>query len=34
MHPGSGIAPWNYAQYKFDKDADVNITVEGAPLIF
>lgn len=34
MHPGAGIAPWNYAQYKFDKDASGNITVEGDPLIF
>lgn len=34
MHPGAGIAPWNYAQYKFDKDANGNITVEGDPLIF
>lgn len=34
MHPGAGIAPWNYAQYKFDKDATGLITVEGAPLIF
>lgn len=34
MHPGAGIAPWNYAQYHFDKDAAGNITVEGAPLIF
>lgn len=34
MHPGAGIAPWNYAQYKFDKDAAGNITVNGAPLIF
>lgn len=34
MHRGAGIAPWNYAQYKFDKDANGNITVEGDPLIF
>ncbi len=34
MHPGAGIAPWNYAQYQFDKDATGKITVEGAPLIF
>jgi len=34
MHPGAGIAPWNYAQYKFDKDANGNITVDGFPLIF
>jgi len=34
MHPGAGIAPWNYAQYRFGKDAAGQITVEGAPLIF
>lgn len=34
MHPGAGIAPWNYAQYRFGKDAAGKITVEGSPLIF
>lgn len=34
LHPGAGIAPWNYAQYRFGKDAVGNVTVEGAPLIF
>jgi GTPase SAR1 family protein len=34
MHPGAGIAPWNYAQYRFSKDVDGHITVEDAPLIF
>jgi hypothetical protein len=34
MHPGAGIAPWNYAQYRFGTDADCSITVEGAPLVF
>lgn len=34
MHPGAGIAPWNYAQYRFDKDDASRITVEGSPLIF
>lgn len=34
MHPGAGIAPWNYAQYHFGQDAAGNITVDGAPLIF
>jgi hypothetical protein len=34
IHPGAGIAPWNYAQYRFGKDAHGNITVEDAPLIF
>jgi hypothetical protein len=34
MHPGAGIAPWNYAQYHFGKDAQGRITVDGASLIF
>lgn len=34
MHPGAGIAPWNYAQYRFGKNTEGQITVEGAPLIF
>jgi hypothetical protein len=34
MHPGAGIAPWNYAQYRFDRDEAGQITVEGSPLIF
>lgn len=34
MHPGAGIAPWNYAQYHFDRDAADNITVNGALLVF
>ena len=34
QHPGAGIAPWNYAQYRFVKDTAGNITVQGAPLIF
>lgn len=34
MHPGAGIAPWNYAQYHFGSDAAGNTTVEGAPLVF
>jgi len=34
QHPGAGIAPWNYAQYVFEKDLAGNITVQGAPLIF
>lgn len=33
-HAGAGIAPWNYAQYEFGKDAEGSITVEGSPLIF
>jgi len=34
MHAGAGIAPWNYAQYRFGEDAHGHITVEGAPLVF
>lgn len=34
MHPGAGIAPWNYAQYHFARDEMGNIMVEGVPLIF
>lgn len=34
MHPGAGIAPWNYAQYRFGQDQNGQITVQGAPLIF
>jgi hypothetical protein len=34
MHPGAGIAPWNYAQYKFGSDDSGAITVNGAALIF
>lgn len=34
QHAGAGIAPWNYAQYKFGENAAGEITVEGEPLIF
>jgi hypothetical protein len=34
LHPGAGVAPWNYAQYHFGKDDAGYITVEGVPLIF
>jgi hypothetical protein len=34
MHPGAGIAPWNYAQYGFGKNGEADITVDGAQLIF
>lgn len=33
-HVGAGVAPWNYAQYHFDHDAQGCITVNGEPLIF
>lgn len=34
QHPGAGIAPWNYAQYRFGQDAGGRITVDGQLLIF
>lgn len=34
QHPGAGIAPWNYAQYKFGVLADGTPSVEGMPVIF
>ncbi len=34
QHPGAGIAPWNYAQYRFDGDVSGAIAVQGQPLIF
>lgn len=34
LHPGAGIAPWNYAQYEFEEDNQGRITVDGTPLIF
>jgi hypothetical protein len=33
QHPGAGVAPWNYSQYRFE-GAGGDITVDGAPLIF
>jgi hypothetical protein len=33
-HLGAGVAPWNYAQYKFGHDASGNITVNGVALMF
>lgn len=33
-HVGAGVAPWNYAQYRFGQDAQGRITVDGEPLIF
>jgi hypothetical protein len=34
QHPGAGIAPWNYSQYRFGMDAQGLITVDDGPLIF
>lgn len=34
MHPGAGIAPWNYAQYRFGRNGQGGITVDYALLIF
>ena len=34
QHIGSGVAPWNYAQYEFSNDNSNNILVNGTNLIF
>ena len=34
MHPGAGIAPWNYEQFSFNRNEIGQITVEDSPLIF
>jgi hypothetical protein len=34
QHKGAGIAPWNYSQYQFAKNADGLITVDAVPLVF
>lgn len=34
LHHGAGIAPWNYAQYRFEKNSSGDILVDGIPLIF
>jgi len=34
QHVGAGVAPWNYAQYRFGHDASGRIMVDGKPLIF
>ena len=34
MHPGAGIAPWNYSQYFFSIDEIGRIMVQESPLIF
>ena len=34
MHPGAGIAPWNYAQYHFAKSTNSSLLVNGSLLIF
>jgi hypothetical protein len=33
-HPGAGVAPWNYSQYRFGYGVQQGHTVDGAPLIF
>ena len=33
LHPGAGIAPWNYSQYRFSDRGD-NIYLNESPLIF
>jgi hypothetical protein len=34
QHPGAGVAPWNYSQYRFDQNEQGAITLDGAQLIF
>lgn len=34
QHVGAGVAPWNYAQYRFGMSSRGQITVAGEPLIF
>jgi len=34
QHVGAGVAPWNYAQYRFGHDSPGRIMVDGKPLIF
>jgi len=34
QHVGAGVAPWNYAQYRFDQSLQGQITVNGVPLLF
>lgn len=34
MHPGAGIAPWNYSKHFFSKDQDERITIDESLLIF
>ncbi len=33
-HPGAGVAPWNYSQYRLGHSAQKGHTVDGAPLVF
>ena len=33
-HPGAGVAPWNFGQYRFAQGPDGAPTVDGVPLIF
>lgn len=34
QHAGAGVAPWNYAQYRFSADENGGVTVNAQPLIF
>lgn len=34
QHPGAGIAPWNYSQYRFGQDDQGAIILDSAPLVF
>ncbi|VVE89027.1 glycosyltransferase family 8 protein [Pandoraea bronchicola] len=33
-HSGAGVAPWNYARYEIGVNAQQQIQVDGAPLVF
>lgn len=34
LHPGAGVAPWNYSQYHFGHSEQGGMTVDGMPLVF
>lgn len=34
QHPGAGLAPWNYPNYKIGSAGDGQVLVDGQPLIF
>lgn len=34
QHPGAGVAPWNYDQYAFTFNSEMQIAVQATPLIF
>ena len=34
QHPGAGLAPWNYPNYRIEQADDGHLAVDGQPLIF